>query len=111
MATANNSAQITISTTATASQGVWCRGNSGITQGYLWRNDGSTWTLFSVLGGAFTSIGTYTAAAANGDVALITAIGTAIKGYVNGVLRVSVTNSTIVVGTSVGVRSDGVSTL
>jgi hypothetical protein len=111
MATNDNSAQATIAATAVASQGVWCRGNASITQGYLWRNNGTQWDLFSVVGGAFTSIGTYTAAAVAGDVAKVQAVGTAIKGFVNGVQRVSVTSSTVTTGTSVGIRSDSAGAL
>jgi hypothetical protein len=106
MASNDHYAQVTIAATTTASQGVWCRGNSNISQGYLWRNNGSSWDLFSVVGGSFTVIGTYTAAAAPGDVAKVQAVGSAIKGYVNGVERVSVVNTAVTTGTSVGIRSD-----
>lgn len=99
-------AQATIAATTAASQGVWCRGNSNISQGYLLRNNGSSWDLFSVVGGSFTVIGTYTAAAAPGDVMKVQAVGTAIKGIINGVERISVTNSAVTTGTSVGIRSD-----
>lgn len=109
MASNDNFAQITITATTTASQGVWCRGNSNISQGYLWRNNGSTWDLFSVVGGSFTNIGTYSAAAAPGDVAKVQAVGSTITGYVNGVSRVSVTNTAVTTGTAVGVRSDSAS--
>ena len=106
MATNDNSAQVTIAATAAASQGVWCRGNSNISQGYLWRNNGTSWDLFQVVGGSFTVIGTYAAAAAPGDIAKVQAVGTTIKGYVNGVQRVSVTDTAVTTGTSVGIRSD-----
>jgi hypothetical protein len=106
MATNDHSAQVTIAATTTASQGVWCRGNSNITSGYLWRNNGTSWDLFSVIGGSFTVIGTYTAAAAPGDIAKVQAVGSTIKGYVNGVQRVSVTDTGVTTGTSVGIRSD-----
>ncbi len=106
MATNDNYAQATIAATTTASQGVWCRGNSNITSGYLWRNNGTSWDLFQVFGGSFTVIGTYTAAAAPGDVAKVQAVGTTIKAFVNGVERVSVTDSAVTTGTSVGIRSD-----
>lgn len=106
MATNDNSAQVTIAATTAASQGVWCRGNSNISQGYLWRNNGSSWDLFSVVGGSFTVIGTYAAAAAPGDVAKVQAVGSTIKGFVNGVERASVTNTAVTTGTSVGIRSD-----
>ncbi|MES9522462.1 hypothetical protein [Streptomyces capoamus] len=109
MASNDNFAQVTIAATTTASQGVWCRGNSNISQGYLWRNNGTSWDLFSVVGGSFTNLGTYAAAAAPGDVAKVQAVGTTITGYVNGVSRVSVTNSAVTTGTSVGIRSDSTS--
>jgi hypothetical protein len=111
MATNDHSAQATIAATTAASQGVWCRGNANITSGYLWRNNGSSWDLFSVVGGSFTVIGTYAAAAAPGDVAKVQAVGSTIKGFVNGVQRVSVTDTNVTTGTSVGIRSDSAGAL
>ncbi len=111
MATNDNYAQVTIATTAAVSHGVWCRGNSNITSGYLWRNDGSSWNLFSVVGGSFTSIGSFAGAAANGDVAKVQAVGSTIKGFVNGVQRVSVTDTAVATGTSVGIRAESTSSL
>jgi hypothetical protein len=111
MATNDNSAQVTIAATAAVSHGVWCRGNSNITSGYLWRNDGTSWNLFSVVGGSFTSIGSFAGAAVAGDVAKVQAVGTTIKGFVNGVQRVSVTDTGVTTGTSVGIRAESVSTL
>jgi hypothetical protein len=106
MAGNDHSAQVTVAATTAASQGVWCRGNTNITSGYLWRNDGTSWNLFSVIGGSFSSIGSYAAAAAPGDVAKVEAVGSTIKGYVNGVQRVSVTDTGVATGTSVGIRSE-----
>ncbi|MEU8906969.1 hypothetical protein [Streptomyces mirabilis] len=111
MATNDNSAQITITATTAASHGVFCRGNSTFTQGYLWRNDGTSWNLFSNVGGSFTSIGSFAGAAVAGDVAKIQAVGSTIKGYVNGIQRVSVTDTAVATGTSVGVRSDSAGAL
>jgi hypothetical protein len=107
----DNYAQVTIAATAAVSQGVWCRGNSNISQGYLWRNNGTSWDLFQVVGGSFTAIGTYTAAAAPGDVAKVQAVGSTIKGYVNGVQRVSVTDTGVTTGTSVGIRGESTNSL
>jgi hypothetical protein len=106
MASSDHSAQVTIAVTTAASQGVWCRGNSNISTGYLWRNDGTSWDLFSVVGGSFTVIGTYAAAASPGDVAKVQAVGSTIKCFVNGVERVSVTDTGVTTGTSVGIRSE-----
>lgn len=98
-------AQVTLSTVAAASQGVWCRGNTSITNGYLWRNDGVSWDLFSVVSNTFTAIGTFAGAANAGDVAKIQAVGSTIKGFVNGVERVSVVNTAVTSGASVGIRT------
>ncbi|MFE0651042.1 hypothetical protein ACFVZH_20875 [Streptomyces sp. NPDC059534] len=105
MDSSDHSAQVTIAATTAASHGVWCRGNAGFSSGYLWRNDGSEWTLFSVVSSTFTAIGSYTAAAAPGDVAKVQAVGSTIKGYINGVERVSVTDTAVASGTSVGIRT------
>jgi len=105
MASSDHYAQVTFSTVSAVSQGVWCRGNSGITTGYLWRNDGTSWDLFSVVSSTFTVIGTFAGAAAPGDVAKIQAVGSTIKGFVNGIQRVSVTDGAVTTGTSVGIRS------
>ena len=108
MATNDHSVQITIAATAPVSHGVWCRGNGsgGLTSGYLWRNDGTTWDLFSVVGGSFSVIGTYAAAAAPDDVAKLQVVGSTVKGFVNGVQRVSVTDTGVASGTSCGVRAE-----
>lgn len=111
MASNDHYAQVTIAATTAASQGVWCRGNSNISSGYLWRNDGTSWDLFSVVGGSFTSIGSYAAAAAPGDVAKVQAVGSTIKGFVNGVQRVSVTDTGVTTGTSAGIRSESASAI
>jgi hypothetical protein len=111
MATNDHYAQITIAATAAVSHGVWCRGNSNITSGYLWRNDGTSWNLFSVVGGSFVSIGSFTAAAVAGDVAKVQAQGSTIKGFVNGVQRVSVTDTAVATGTSVGLRAESTNAL
>ncbi|RSS59799.1 hypothetical protein [Streptomyces sp. WAC01280] len=105
MDSGDNYAQATIAATTAASHGVWCRGTATLSSGYLWRNDGSEWTLFSVVASTFTSIGSYAAAAAPGDIAKVQAVGSTIKGYVNGVERVSVTNTAVTTGTSVGIRT------
>lgn len=106
MASNDNYAQATIAATTAASHGVWCRGNSNISSGYLWRNDGTSWNLFSVVGGSFTSIGSFAAAAAPGDVAKVQAVGSTITAYVNGIQRVSVTDTGVTTGTSIGIRSE-----
>ncbi|MEU1272953.1 hypothetical protein [Streptomyces sp. NPDC005799] len=111
MATNDHYAQITITATAAASHGIWIRGNTTITQGYLVRNNGSSWDLFYVVGGSFTVIGTYAAAAAANDVVKLQAIGSAIKVYINETQRISVTDTVVPTGTNVGVRSDSTSAI
>ncbi|WP_372344727.1 hypothetical protein [Streptomyces sp. KL116D] len=110
--TSDNYAQVTVSVpSAGASQGVWCRGTASLSSGYLWRSNGSSWDLFAVTGGSFNVIGTYTADLAAGDTARVQAVGSTIKGFVNGVQRVSVTDTSVTAGTYVGLRSDSVSTI
>ncbi|MFC9268940.1 hypothetical protein ACFTXJ_14355 [Streptomyces zhihengii] len=111
MASSDHYAQVTIAATTSASQGVWCRGNANISTGYLWRNSGSSWDLFAVVGGSFLMIGTYAVAAAPGDVARVQAVGSTIRAYVNGVQRVSVTDTQVPTGTSVGLRAESASAL
>jgi hypothetical protein len=106
MDSSDHSAQFTIAATTAASHGVWCRGNSNISSGYLWRNDGTSWGLFAVVGGSFSIIGTHAAPSAPGDVAKVQAVGSTIKAFVNGVERVSVVNTAVATGTSVGIRSE-----
>jgi hypothetical protein len=104
-------AQVTITATTPVSQGVWCRGDATLQTGYAVRNNGTNWALFSVVGGAFTSIGTFAAAAVAGDVVKIQAIGTSIKVFINGVERITATNSAVTTGTTVGIRADANSLL
>ena len=109
--TNDNFAQATIAATTAVSQGVWCRGNNDITSGYLLRNNGTQWDLFSVVGGTFTSIGTYVAAVAAGDVIKVQASGSTIQGFVNGVQRISVTNTAVTSGVNSGIRCQSTSSL
>jgi hypothetical protein len=104
MATDDNSAQVTISVAAAVSCGVFCRADSAFGNGYLWRNDGTSWDLFRNVSGSFTSLATFAGAAVNGDVAKVQAIGTTIKAFVNGVERASVTDANITTGKNTGMR-------
>lgn len=88
-----------------SSSGVIARSDSAMNNFYMFRNDGTNWTLFRCNGGAFTAIGTqYAANAADGDLMALRVVGTTIEGYVNGVLRSSTTDSTITTGTYAGIR-------
>lgn len=111
MASNDHYAQATFAATTAASQGIWCRGNANISSGYLWRNDGSSWDLFRVVGGSFTVIGTYAVAAVAGDVAKVQAVGSTITAFVNGVQRVSVVDAGVATGTGVGIRSESVAAI
>jgi len=103
-------AEIVLSNATASSMGVLARADVNGTNFYLWRNDGATWDLFYNIGGNFTSVGSFAAAAANGDVARIECVGSTIKGFVNGVERVSVTDTNIPTGVYAGVRSAASST-
>jgi hypothetical protein len=111
MATNNNFAQITIATTVAVTQGVWCRGDATLNNGYMLRNNGTSWDLFSVVSGSFVNIGTFAAAAVNGDVVKIQANGTTITAFINGTQRITATNSAVATGTNVGIRSQATSGL
>lgn len=104
LSTSDHYAEIVLSVAPPLSMGVFARSDIAGNSFYLWRNDGTTWNLFHNLGGSFTSVGSYAAAAANGDVARVQCIGSTIKAFVNGVERVSVTDVTIPAGTFVGMR-------
>jgi hypothetical protein len=106
MATSDNYAQATVTATTAVSHGVWCRGDLTLNSGYAVRNNGTNWALFSVVGGTFTSIGTYSAAAVVGDVVKIQAVGSTIKVFINATERISVTDTAVTTGTATGLRSE-----
>jgi hypothetical protein len=106
MASNDHYAQVTIAATTAVSQGVWCRGDTTLDNGYLLRNNGSSWALFKVVSGAFTSIGSYAAAAVAGDVVKVQAVGSTIKAFINGTERISVTDTAVTTGTYAGIRSE-----
>lgn len=111
LSTDNHYCEATISVATSSSMGVYCRADGpSFNSGYLWRNNGSSWNLFYNVGGSFTSIASYAAAASNGDVAKIQAVGSTITAYVNGVQRASVTNTQVTTGKYVGIRSEASST-
>jgi hypothetical protein len=106
LATVDHYAEIVLSVAGGVSSGVFARSDITANTFYLWRNSGTAWNLFSNIGGNFVSIGSYAAPAVNGDVARIECIGSTIKGYVNGVERVSATDTSIPTGQYVGLRSE-----
>lgn len=74
---------------------------------YLWRTQGGNPQLYKNVAGSFTLLGTGSATAASGDTLKLECVGSAIKGYVNGTLDVSVTDSSLTTGTKVGIRIFG----
>jgi len=108
--TTDHYAEITLSNATATSMGVFARSDVGGNNFYLLRNNGTSWDLFSNIGGSFTNIGTYTAAPNNGDTARIHCVGSTIKGFINGVERISVTNTDITTGVYSGLRSEASST-
>jgi hypothetical protein len=109
--TSDHYAEIVLSNATATSMGVLARADVNGTNFYLWRNNGTSWSLFHNLGGSFTSVGSFVAAPANGDVARIQCVGSTVKGFVNGIERVSVTDTTITTGAYVGMRSEASSTM
>ena len=68
-------------------------------------NTDGTLTLAKVVAGSYTSLGTYAAGtltAGNTYTVRVEAIGTAIKAYINGVQRISVTDSAVTTGGGLG---------
>lgn len=103
--------EATISIATATSMGVYCRADgASFNSGYLWRNNGSSWNLFRNIGGSFVSIASYAAAASNGDVAKIQAVGSTISAFVNGIQRANITNTEITSGKFVGIRCEASST-
>lgn len=107
--TDDNFSQVTVSTRGGASSiGVVARwiGAAG-ENGYLWRSTGSVCSLFSVVATVYTQIGTdYAHTLVNGSVLKISAVGTTITGYVDGVAVKTVTDSAITTGKNVGMRAN-----
>lgn len=102
--TPDHYAEITITNTSSPSNGVFARSDSTGSNFYLWRADGSTWTLFINSSGSFISLGSYAGPLNAGDVARIECRGNVIKGYINGVERVSVVHNGIVSNVYAGLR-------
>ncbi|MFI6639935.1 hypothetical protein [Streptomyces sp. NPDC050504] len=111
MDSSDHYAEIVIATPRVASMGVCCRGNAGFTTAYLLRHDGGTnLSLFSVVDNTFDVRGAHVTAIAPGDVLRIQAVGSTIKGFLNGSEVISVVNSSVPSGTGVGLRSGTPST-
>lgn len=108
--TSDHYSEIVITNATASSMGAVARSDVSGNNFYLWRSNGTSWDLFYNVGGSFITIGTYNAPLVNGDVARIQCVGSTIKGFVNGVERVSVTDTNVTTGTYAGVRSAASST-
>lgn len=63
---------------------------------YGFRNNATTWQIWTRIAGANTAVGTtFSAAPANGDIFTLEMIGSTLNGYVNSVLRCTATNSSL----------------
>jgi hypothetical protein len=108
--TTDHYAEIAMPIANTSSMGVFARSDLAGNNFYLLRSNGTSWNLFTNIGGTFTSIGSYAATLTNGDVARIQCVGSTIKAFINGVERISVTNTAITTGLYTGIRSTQSST-
>jgi len=104
--TSDHYAEAVISAIATTSMGVFARSNQFGNSFYLFRNDGSTWQLFVNDSGSFIAIGSSASgSAANGDTIRIQVVGSTITGFVNGVQKVTATDTTLTSGLYSGIRN------
>jgi hypothetical protein len=108
--TADHYAEITMSVATASSMGVVARSDASGNSFYLLRNNGTSWNIFSSVSGTFISIAAATGAPVNGDIARIQCVGSTIKGFINGVERMSVVDTAVTTGTYGGVRSTQSST-
>ena len=103
---ADGYAEFEVTTFNTTSTGVMIRLPTSTSEaGYLWRYNGTDAQLFSVIGGSYNAIGSAYVASISAPFTLrIEAEGTAIRGYVNGTLRASATDSTVTAAGYSGMR-------
>lgn len=100
---ADQYAEATLATVA-SNAGVMARCDGTTDNLYFFRTSGSQWQMFRTVSGATTQIGTNVEAPTAGDVLRIECSGTTIRGLVNGVQKISVTDSTLSSGASAGFR-------
>lgn len=104
--TPNHFAEATVTAGIGAeSIGIIARADNFANDYYLWRNDGSTWRMYRSVSGSFIDIGGYSAPLVAGDVIRIECNRNVIKGFVNGVELLSVTDNGITTGNYAGLRT------
>ncbi len=110
--TDDNYSQATISTLAGSAQRVVCR-LTDANNWYALFSNGTSIQLQKFVAGSLTSIGSaFSVTIASGDIIKVQAVGSTIKGYLNGVERCSATDTGLTTGKLVGIRSgSGGSTL
>lgn len=95
------SVEVAMTASASKDDGVVIRHNgvaaADSTAFYLWRIGGTAAEMYRRSGGAWTALGSWAFTPATGTtyVLRLSAVGTTIKGYVDGIERVSVTDSTL----------------
>ena len=107
-ATAECEVQVVMTVNANCAGGITARHSTSDTTFYLARHLRSTnqWQLFKFVAGTATNIGVYAETIANGSTRTLklTCTGTAIKVYIDGVERISVTDSAITAAGYCGLR-------
>lgn len=93
--------------TNTGSIGINARASSVSNTFYNWRYSSNSWILAKSVAGVQTNLATFSQTLTVGQIvrAKIVCNGTSIQGYVDGVLRASVTDTDITLAGSVGLRS------
>jgi hypothetical protein len=106
-------ATVTLTTAASALSGIAGRMDTTAQTFYLLRYNGADYQLYKFVAGTATVIGSYTAAESNGAVRVLKLVmfGTSIYGYVDGVLRIAVTDSAITAAGRAGVRLGNTATI
>lgn len=94
----NNATSVTIPVLGNSGQsiGVFCRSDATFQNAYYLRITTTAIQIFKVVSGTLTGLGTNTSATITaGLTLLLTAVGTTITGYIDGVQKVQVTDSAV----------------
>jgi hypothetical protein len=86
---------------------IMCRASNAVETGYVYEHAalGGTVKIYKVISGSQTQLATLTFATGVGDTMRVSASGSTINGYTNGVQKLTVTDTSITTGKYVGIRA------